>query len=114
VEPTEREEGRHPIYESLVQHPVPETIRAAGLVKRVTCHNVRHSVARNLREAGYDMGPGRDCPGTKTVRTSMFDAHVLNRRGERGRNATDALADPVPEALSAEPPQTRGENLVES
>ena len=44
----------------------------------------------------------------------MFDAHVLNRRGERGRNATDALADPVPEALSAEPPQTRGANLVES
>ena len=59
MEPTEREEGRHPIYESLVQHPVPETIRAAGLVKRATCHNVRHSVAWNLREAGYDMGPGQ-------------------------------------------------------
>jgi hypothetical protein len=59
------------------------------------------------------MRPGRRCSGTKTVRTRMFDGHVLNRGGERGRSATDALGDPVPEAASAEPPQTPGENVVE-
>ena len=84
-------EGRHHIDEPLVQRAVKEAVRAAGIVKRATCHTFRHSFTTHLLEAGYDIRTVQELLGHQDVRTTMVYTHVLNRGGKGVRSPADTL-----------------------
>jgi integron integrase len=81
---------RHHLHESAVQRAVTRSARAAGILKRVTCHTFRHSFATHLLDAGYDIRTIQELMGHKDVSTTMIYTHVLNRGGHGVRSPADA------------------------
>jgi site-specific recombinase XerC len=56
-----------------------EIVVRNGIVKHASRHDLRHSFATHLLEAGYD------------TRTTMIYTHVLNRGGRGARSPIDSL-----------------------
>ena len=86
-----REQGRYHLDESIVQKAVKMAVRDAGIIKRATCHSLRHSFATHLLESGYDIRTVQELLGHKDVRTTMVYTHVLNRGGKGVRSPMDTI-----------------------
>lgn len=85
------EEGRHHVDESILQKSFRRAVTKAGIVKRATCHTLRHSFATHVLESGYDIRTVQELLGHKDVRTTMIYTHVLNRGTKGVKSPVDDL-----------------------
>jgi len=74
---------RHHVYPDTIHRAIKEAVRAAGIIKPVSCHTLRHSFATHLLLSGQDIRTVQELLGHSDVSTTMVYTHVLNR-GARG------------------------------
>lgn len=90
-DPRSGERRRHHLSEQQVQRSVKRAALAAGIVKPVSPHVLRHSFATHLLEGGYDIRTVQELLGHSDVSTTMIYTHVLNRGGKGVRSPLDVL-----------------------
>ena len=78
-----------------MQRAVAAAACAAGLLKPVSPHVLRHSFATQLLGAGYDIRTVQELLWHKDVSTTMIYTHVLNRGGRGVLSPLDRI-DPRP------------------
>ncbi|MBK1832368.1 integron integrase [Verrucomicrobiaceae bacterium R5-34] len=82
---------RHHLSETVVQRALKKAVNGAGLLKRVSCHTLRHSFATHLLQRGQDIRTVQELLGHADVSTTMIYTHVLNRPGDVVRSPLDEL-----------------------
>jgi integron integrase len=91
VDSTTRARYRHHLHETVVQREMRDAVKAAGVLKRATCHTFRHSFATHLLEDGHDIRTVQELLGHRNVATTMIYTHVLNRGGLGVKSPVDRL-----------------------
>ena len=91
VDPQTGTRRRHHIHENGLQKTIRKTTERAGIMKRVTCHVLRHSFATHLLENGYDIRTVQELLGHADVSTTMIYTHVLNKPGVTVTSPLDML-----------------------
>ena len=79
------------IHPSTVRKAISQSSRKAGILKRVTCHTLRHSFATHLLESGIDIRTIQVLLGHKDVKTTMIYTHVVKRGALGARSPLDGL-----------------------
>lgn len=82
---------RHHVDESNLQKGVKKAASMAKIVKKVTCHTLRHSFATHLLEEGYDIRNIQELLGHENVSTTMIYKHVLNKGGRGVKSPLDII-----------------------
>lgn len=82
---------RHYWHDQNVQRALRRAAQAAGVIKRMTTHVLRHSFATHLLEDGYDIRTIQELLGHKDVTTTIIYTHVARRRGRGVRSPLDQI-----------------------
>ena len=82
---------RHHVYDDVPGRAVKQAARAAGIVKHVSCHTLRHSFATHLLEHGYDIRTVQELVGHSSVETTMIYTHVMNKGGRGVKSPLDTM-----------------------
>ena len=80
------------VHENTVGRLLGEAARRCGVVRRVTCHALRHTFATLALENGTDIRTLQELLGHHDVSTTMIYTHVMNRPGVGARSPLDGLA----------------------
>ncbi|MGH8705140.1 MAG: integron integrase [Burkholderiales bacterium] len=86
---------RHHIYPDTIHRAIKEAAQAAGIIKPVSCHTLRHSFATHLLQSGQDIRSVQDLLGHSDVSTTMVYTHVLSRGARGVRSPLERLESPA-------------------
>lgn len=89
VDPATGRRGRYHLHETAMQRAMKEAVKASGILKRATCHTLRHSFASQLLRDGYDIRQVKELLGHKDVRTTMIYLHAIEHTGLGIRSPLD-------------------------
>lgn len=92
--------GRAGIYETISKIPLPDSsiqtvlkkaLRQSGIIKNVSVHNLRHSYATHLLEAGIDIRIIQKYLGHKSISATMIYTHLTPLISENVHEKVDLL-----------------------
>ncbi len=89
TDPRSKKTMRHHLHENNIQKSVKKSAETIGMMKKVSCHALRHSFATHLLEGGYDIRTVQDLLGHADVSTTMIYTHVLNKGGRGVKSPLD-------------------------
>ena len=85
---------RHHLYPDTLGRAIKQASTAAGIVKPVSCHTLRHSFATHLLERGHDIRTVQELLGHSDVSTTMIYTHVMNKGARGVKSPLDRLEEP--------------------
>jgi integron integrase len=91
---------RHHVYPDTVGRAVKAAAAAAGIVKPVSCHTLRHSFATHLLQSGQDIRTVQELLGHSDVSTTMIYTHVMNKGARAVKSPLDRLEQPSADYVS--------------
>ena len=91
VDPRSGVERRHHLFEERLQRALKKAVAAAGIVKPVSVHTLRHSFATHLLQSGTDIRTVQELLGHSDVSTTMIYTHVLKAAAGGTASPLDAL-----------------------